>query len=119
MSTEQERQEQQDDAASLAKLQLEVSKTHTGPNINGPISSTDEPAAFPQEYEVETDAGLVRQKTIQELHKIQTGEDIQANEEQVNKLSKQVERNKKDIENYEKHKHEKNFFKKLFYKIVD
>ena len=108
------------------------------PDINSPLSHTSGGNQFPEEYGIETNTGLVKMKTIETLKKeksrtsssrharyddesdlTQHSSDAAAQQAATNaKLETAIERNRKDIENYQKHKHEKGV-KGFFHRIFD
>lgn len=105
------------------------------PDYNNPAMHTDR-SQFPEEYQIETETGLVKVKTLQSLNRLDTRVSLgskpstnqnmeaeSAHDEQrpvgydEEKLKKAVDKNKKEIEKYQKHKHEKGikgFMSRLF-----
>ncbi|KAG0663944.1 hypothetical protein C6P45_000729 [Maudiozyma exigua] len=93
------------------------------PDINSPLSNASGGNQFPEEYGIETNTGLVKMKTIETLKREKTKEssssDNTAAQNATNaKIETAVERNRKDIEKYQKHKHEKGV-KGFFHRIFD
>ncbi|SMN18096.1 similar to Saccharomyces cerevisiae YGR126W Putative protein of unknown function [Maudiozyma saulgeensis] len=91
------------------------------PDINSPITHASEEARFPEEYAIETDTGLVKMKTIETLKREDTrvskGSKKEEGQSEAAKMEAAVERNRKDIEKYQKHKKEKGvkgFFHRMF-----
>lgn len=89
------------------------------PDINTPLTHTSTHAAFPEEYQIETTTGLVKLKTIETMKNTAdaaeepkdknakdnsdaTSEDEGPSREE--RIRSAIERNKKDIEKYQKHK---------------
>lgn len=112
---------------SLKRAVSRLSKT----GANNVLSvSQENNSVFPDGYRIETTTGLVPVKTIEEMRKTRSAvsgapEAPETAKKNANgylhedKIILQVERNRHEIEQYEKHKHETNFVKKLFYKIFD
>lgn len=108
------------------------------PDINSPLSHASGGNQFPEEYGIETNTGLVKMKTIETLKKQKsrtssskhTGNDEESKSTQASseaateqaatnaKLETAIEKNRKDIETYQKHKHEKGV-KGFFHRIFD
>lgn len=97
------------------------------PDINSPLSNATGGNQFPEEYGIETNTGLVKMKTIETLKREKTKESSSSNntaeqnaaQNAANaKIETAVERNRKDIEKYQKHKHEKGV-KGFFHRIFD
>lgn len=122
---------------SLQKEGLNL-KDKSVPDINAPLTSTSETAAFPEEYRIETQTGLVKLKTLNDLSRKDTRVSIGSNDKISRKstdkgnhsiksgqesgqdevlsshssydphnLENAIEKNKHEIEKYQKHKHEK------------
>lgn len=104
------------------------------PDYNAPLTTTGT-NQFPEEYRLETDTGLVKMKTLETLKRKSTqlsrNSDLsskdksisksQSNKSEVSdiaqKINMAVERNKKEIAKYQKHKSEKGikgFFHRMF-----
>ncbi|CAI4922244.1 ANL_collapsed_G0021070.mRNA.1.CDS.1 [Saccharomyces cerevisiae] len=111
------------------------------PDITAPITNSAHDAAFPEEYRLETETGLVKLKTLESLKRedsrvsstkkehINDHTDMHSTRSKVttnsqgsslepNKLNMAVEKNKKRIEKYQKHKSEKGI-KGFFHRIFD
>lgn len=100
------------------------------PDFNAPLTASGS-QQFPEEYRLETDTGLVKMKTLDTLKRKSTQvsessklsrSKSQASSQQemndtVNKINMAVERNRKQLEKYKKHKEQKGikgFFNRLF-----
>lgn len=113
------------------------------PDINTPLTMT-KTSEFPEEYNIETDTGLVKMKTIETLRRqtsrVSTQKSTKSKTESTkseksassfkssmtdsnqgqltaDKLNKAVEKNRKELEKYKKHKDQKGikgFFSKMF-----
>ncbi|CAI2008044.1 hypothetical protein SEUBUCD646_0G03820 [Saccharomyces eubayanus] len=125
---------------SLKKEGLNLDKKGT-PDITAPVTNSAHDAAFPEEYRLETETGLVKLKTLETLRredsrvsgaKKEQGHDhtdahstrskataySQGSSLESDKLNIAVEKNKKRIEKYQKHKGEKGI-KGFFHRIFD
>ncbi|CCC70155.1 hypothetical protein NCAS_0E00850 [Naumovozyma castellii] len=121
---------------SLAAKGLDLNKKATL-DINAPLTSNPADVAFPEEYNLETETGLVKAKTIETLRRetsrvssTRRGDDVVSHKSQATgksqrsaqslqaeKLNLAVEKNKKELEKIEKHKHQKGlkgFMNRLF-----
>ncbi|EJS43632.1 YGR126W [Saccharomyces arboricola H-6] len=125
---------------SLKKEGLNLSKKAT-PDITAPVTNSAHNTAFPEEYRLETETGLVKLKTLETLKredsrvsstKKEHNHDhtdtlstrskattySQGSSLESDKLNTAVEKNKKKIEKYQKHKSEKGI-KGLFHRMFD
>lgn len=121
---------------SLQKEGLDL-KNKPIPDINAPVTAEAGDSVFPEEYRLETETGLVKLKTLDDLSRKNTRVSIgsdgrmsrkSSNKENASTASKNgsgdvvlsdetpydahnihdaVEKNKHEIEKYQKHKHEK------------
>lgn len=109
-------------AKSLEEKGLNL-KRKAIPDYNNPAMN-DPGAQFPEEYQMETDTGLVKVKTLRELNRLDSRHSIGSDATRKKsvkseteppqehhdsgydseKLKKAIEKNKKEIENYHKHK---------------
>ncbi|CAI4062492.1 hypothetical protein SKDZ_07G3690 [Saccharomyces kudriavzevii ZP591] len=127
-------------ADSLKREGLNLNKKAL-PDITAPVTNSAHNGAFPEEYRLETETGLVKLKTLETL-KREDSRVSSAKKEHTNdhadahstrskvttysqgsslesdKLNMAVEKNKKKIEQYRKHKSEKGI-KGFFHRIFD
>lgn len=113
---------------SLQAKGLDIN-TKAIPDINAPMTHSH--SEFPEEYQMETDTGLVKIKTIETLKRQDTrvsATRVSTKESNANskpqekglnatKLNQAVEKNRKELEKYQRHKKEKGvkgFFHRLF-----
>lgn len=119
---------------SLREKGLDLEKKAV-PDFNAPLT-TSGTQQFPEEYRLETDTGLVKMKTLETLKRkstqasdssrqskrqspvqSQAQDEDQGQDDTMKKINMAVERNKKQLEKYQKHKKEKGvkgFFHRLF-----
>lgn len=123
-------------ADSLAKEGLNL-KSKAIPDVNGPITAKTQESQFPEEYRIETETGLVKLKTLTGLSRndtrVSVGSSGRSSKKSSGKkssdgevdqvisadksqekayasaynLEQAIEKNKHNIEKYQKHKHEK------------
>ncbi|CCH41572.1 Polyamine transporter 3 [Wickerhamomyces ciferrii] len=117
-------EDHRDKEESLQELEKSITKDHIPRHDVVNPSGHEENAFFPEEYQVETETGLVRSTTALSLQRsrsrvqpMQSGDDNSKPAEPINttgltkeKLDKAVERNRKSLE---KNKNGKGFFHKL------
>ncbi|CAB4252013.1 similar to Saccharomyces cerevisiae YGR126W Putative protein of unknown function [Maudiozyma barnettii] len=91
------------------------------PDINSPLTHAPDDSKFPEEYAIETNTGLVKMKTIETLKKEDTrvsgGSTKEQEKNEAARMQVTIEKNRKDIEKYQKHKKEKGvkgFFHRMF-----
>ncbi|CCK68532.1 uncharacterized protein KNAG_0B00850 [Huiozyma naganishii CBS 8797] len=129
---------QSESADALRSKGLDTTKRRNIPDINAPLTLTQ--SHFPEEYQVETETGLVKMKTIESLKSRHSGgthnskkskgastrskNSLTSSMEEhgeaglnAEKLNSAVERNRKELERYEKNRGKKGikgFLSKMF-----
>lgn len=114
---------------SLKVQGLDLNKAYL-PDINSPMTHASGDSAFPDEYRIETSTGLVKMKTLESLKKENTRNSSSKSSQrskkskssdgrvsQAQKMELAVEKNRKELEKYQKHKNQKGvkgFFNRMF-----